>query len=807
MSERERYNQLSTKTAQDLRTIARSLSIQELSSLTLPEIDKIVDLVAQMVPAGNVPGVILNGLARLKGRHVSAQRIRSDIDMLFSGVKQMLDKAVYGAFFAGPAAVIWAYQNLLKLAGKSPEDAFPGGVWQFYADYALREDTARHANETHGFDTVLSRHGMHLSPVDRVTAWAMTAITVLHSYDALLENEWRERVSTHLLDEVTSGEVNDTYRAWRRVLPYRRTTDATEIPYPTYRRRTFDAFLETATEAILPQVRRRWKRRLQDAEENDLPAYQRQMSIVAYLDPGLYGETHVPIPLRDAYVGVIHHEHYYLIAACAPDTDQPASVKTVRRQIAAILADRVEQSPPWPPWAARVKRIEWTKLHDELSPEAVQDLDALKLTPILLNSDRRSHALPLAELRQTARGVGNHALTLFDTGETFVFDQSHVFFDGGWGAALVEIMTNEALSWAVYLDTLPPPVPADTLPYRLKTGFQGADLDRLQQARVVPAEISAETSAVNLKAMLGLRRLFKQRSDLLALTVNDLLILYRAIHAMRYAPSGDLLADLQTLASRGNEKERHAARLTLAAIASSRQDNPPILIPVDASHRAPRDRIYPMTFEVPLDDLELLDLHDRTVGALRAYNQAAGDRSALYAEFDHLQRTYLGTLAGLGRVLSRAKQIAHQGETAAVGTLKMLAHLPPSLQSMLDQVPGRFDVLNDLIKGREVFSNVGAVAPHSTLTRFITAKDDNEKKSLAWGVLTDADGVMQITLRDFRPHVVPMIASGHLELARRVTGDYVRAFARGLNGYVQELLEITRTSRETRVAAGEIENE
>jgi hypothetical protein len=60
-----------------------------------------------------------------------------------------------------------------------------------------------------------------------------------------------------------------------------------------------------------------------------------------------------------------------------------------------------------------------------------------------------------------------------------------------------------------------------------------------------------------------------------------------------------------------------------------------------------------------------------------------------------------------------------------VSAIKLLAHLPKPMQRLLDQIPQRFDVLNDIIKGREVFSNVGAVAADSTLTRFMTAKDDN----------------------------------------------------------------------------------
>jgi hypothetical protein len=174
-----------------------------------------------------------------------------------------------------------------------------------------------------------------------------------------------------------------------------------------------------------------------------------------------------------------------------------------------------------------------------------------------------------------------------------------------------------------------------------------------------------------------------------------------------------------------------------------------------------------------------------------------------YQEFDALQRTYLAALAGFGAVLSRAKEIALAGESVSVGTIKLLAHMPAPLQRLLDQIPGKLDMLNDIIKGREVFSNVGVVAPTSTLVRFITAKDDNERKTLAWGVVTDARGVMHISLRDFRPHVGMLYACGRADLAHRMAHDYLDQYARGLNRYVLDLHRITRASRETRLARPE----
>jgi hypothetical protein len=162
--------------------------------------------------------------------------------------------------------------------------------------------------------------------------------------------------------------------------------------------------------------------------------------------------------------------------------------------------------------------------------------------------------------------------------------------------------------------------------------------------------------------------------------------------------------------------------------------NPSILIPVDASEQSPRERVHPLGFEVPLSNLNLLNLHQRVVEALNDYWHCTGDRHEAYQKFDHLQREYLTTIAAFGGIFNKAKSVAATGESASLGTLKLLAHLPATVQHWLDTVLTEVDVLNDLTKGNEVFSNVGAVVPTSTLTRFLSAKDDNEKKDLVWGI-------------------------------------------------------------------------
>jgi len=82
--------------------------------------------------------------------------------------------------------------------------------------------------------------------------------------------------------------------------------------------------------------------------------------------------------------------------------------------------------------------------------------------------------------------------------------------------------------------------------------------------------------------------------------------------------------------------------------------------------------------------------------------------------------------------------------------------------------------------------------------RFTTAKDDNDKKTMVWGVITDAAGRMHISLRDFRPHVALLTEAGEAEMARRITQEYLDAYAEGLNSFVTDLHLITLASRETR---------
>jgi hypothetical protein len=794
------YGQASIATANNLRTVAKTIMANDLSRLTLSELDEAVDIVSEMVPAGNVPGVILNGLARISGRRPPVQTMKRDINLLFRGVSQVLDQAVYGALFAGPAAVIWGYQNLLKIAGKSLEDAFPEGTWQFYVDYALREDTARHTHETYGFDTLLNQHRIRLSKIDRITAWVMTSVYTLQQYNTLLENEWRERIHSRVLHDIMKESPDaphyaKLYAQWERQRPYGRRADAGSDTYPVYRRRIFDEFLGAYLGQLTGAQKHEWEQRVNALTSKTLSAYQQQMTIISYLEAGDYGETRTPYPLEQAHIGLIHEGAYYLIPVMK-NSNTLTDIITIRSQVASILRNEIQASPANLTRLANLKRAGMVSVLKGFGDVEQSSLQALRYAPILLNADLQDGTLPLSQIRQAERGIGDHALTIFDTDKTFVFDQSHIYFDGAWGASLAEIMTNESLSWAQYLTTLPDQQSNAQGIRSLQFAWTPSDILQISNLPSVTQEIGAESDEVNIKGVLSLRKIFKQRSDLLQLTVNDVMVLYRAIHAITYRPSEELVTHLKTFEQDPDKQDA----ITKALEAIEDRDNPAILIPVDASSYSPSDRLYPMCFEVPLYDLNLLEIHDQTLQALNDYQNASGDRTEIYQEFDQLQRQYLSTLAGFGTVLSKAKEIATAGESASVGSIKLLAHMPQALQRLLDTIPSRVDMLNDIIKGKEVFSNVGAVAPTSTLNRFITAKDDNDKKTLAWGVITDANGTLRISLRDFRPHVALLIQSGETQLAQQITQDYLDAYTMGLNQYIRELRQITLASRETRAA-------
>jgi len=795
MADTELRNELyeaSRMTKVSIQNVITTMQLQELSRLALPEIERLSDEVARVAPAGNVPGLILSTLTQLEGRNVQENESRRHVGLLLRGVRQTLDKAIYGTFFAGPAAVIYGYQQLLRLAGKELDSAFKEGTWQFYLEFALREDTARHANETIGFHRALHQHNIQLSDGDMLASWLLATHNVIYQLPAIIKNEWREHTILKLLADIAiENKIRniDDYiklrQKWIQQRPFSRS-QTNHHPFAQHRHEFFEAFYTPYLSALRGKLQKEFSSRYQVLESERLQAYKQQMTWLAYLNPDSHSETRVPYDLQQAQIAVIWKGNYYLI----PLKDL-ANITHTRRLALAILAENgSSHHANVDDVLVRIPREEHARLIRQMGQTTKQELDNLRFAPIIINWDKRDVRQPLSAIRRGKRGVGDHAMTIFHTQESMVFDLSHIFFDGAWGAGLAEVLTNEAIEQANMLNgetrirfTGNPPAP-----HSPKLHISPQFINKIK-TNPIPIEASAD-SQFTIDPILSLRRLLKHRSDLAQITVNDLFILFRGIHTLSYQMSPSVIDRIEALGRSRKATHKQAYQATIGSIKKTSYKNPAIMIPIDASAYDPKQRIFPTTFRNPFTDF--WHIHQETMSALHGYEEQ--HTRASRKAFEEAQGNYLRMVGGFGQLLTRYKEIATQGESASNASIKALAHIHPAIQRLLDNIPGRFDMLNEVIKGEEVFSNVGKVVAGSTLRRFASAKDDNQLKMFSWGVITDNTDMVHISLRDFRSHVSILFDIGEENLAHAITQDYLDSYVAGLLQYVTDLRKITVTT-------------
>ncbi len=496
-------------------------SIRQLTRLSLPEIQAVQQEIANVFPAGNLPAFVLSGLLKLKERRLNPERVRQDVTALLRG-DSLIPEGLYGVFVAGPAVALYAYQKLLQLAGLDPATAFPQGPWQFYLQFSLREDSARHANETIGFQQALPPS---VDPATTAAAWVCAGLEVLFRYDDLLAADWTERAALRLLAEaaIEAGDAElapfaGLVRDWKQACPYHRPLGASD--YILHRQATFRHFLQERLGVLPRSAQEHFNQRYRVRLADELPDYQEQLTLLARLEPDRYQEHRQPIPLWKAAIAFVWKGQTYLLPACRRDelgaplcypahseAAPPLSLRVTPDEKLfdpvgqPLLADRAGQVwyqesgrllgslRPTAPDAvlgyltailsspdagapssldlllAESPRHLQQQLRGKLPADAQAELAALRCAPIILNWDRHPYRLPLAYIRRGRRGIGDHALTLFRTERSIVFDQSHIFFDGVWGLAVAEIFTDSALHWYHRLVDMPsvspgaPPAP------------------------------------------------------------------------------------------------------------------------------------------------------------------------------------------------------------------------------------------------------------------------------------------------------------------------------------------------------------
>lgn len=788
--------------------------------------------------ADTLPGLIRSGMTLLKARRV---RLRSEAGGHKLDLSELGNQILYFALIVIPAIGLELFQRLRTAATGLPR-RFPRGSWQFYLGFGLREDMAHHTVETCGYH---SERPAEATELDDLTAWVMTVIQFVWGYEELMGVVWDEWTMLRLIEQAAkkaglehAQEFVRLQRQWEVLRPYGAPLNGT---YADVRRAAFESFIRPRR-SLLP---RQWQDGMTEQYEKLAAtkriSYQKQMSLLAKVVPGRYLDYKRPIPLWDAKIGLIIGGQYYLLDVASHDEEghplvyghgggrwplhfidgEPvdeegerlvlegeqlyrardhkwvgyldmASASRIEWQLRQILA---EPNPGLrqPEMAtdvllAETPRSAQMRLRGMLPPETQAEVWALSNAPVIINWDAGSGDDWLAKLRRAQRGIGDHALTVRRTDRTFIFDQSHVFFDGTWSLAMAEVFTNAAIQWCRRIITITPSESAPAHPLRLRGGdpFRKA----AERRRQLP-EVTAETTIWNfISEVSSLRRILAQRGALL--TINDLLVITRIFHAAHYKPSPSAQREIEAYTQDAkSEAEQHAVRAIWRSLERGRITNPALLIPVDASFTDPQERVFPIMFRNLVLADNLVWVWDNTWDAYQAYRRIeppdTPEGLAALKNFALKRALLIGNLIAFSHVMAANKAVGLRGHSLNIAILKLLVGLPSVVQYMLNYIPEQFSVLNEIIKGDEVYSNVGRVAQGSSLTRFMSAKDDGNTKALVWGVMSDDQNRLIVTMRDFRPHVKPLIQAGHMDLAQLMAQDYLTAFTAELIGLVARL--------------------
>ncbi len=787
--EMARATRLTTDSIRNLLAQQDDTTDPAVSMLSVAERNELIDEIAQVIPAGNVVNFVFSGLLSARKGDKTATG-RSHVNALFKGLSLMRNNMLYHMAFTGPATVLAGYNMLLELAGNDPADYLPEGAWQFYVEFGLREDAAHHQTETVGFQRVWGKVAGGNDPVLQLAAWVMACAAMLRDYHRLLELRWAESVRLRVIEETTG--LTGLYQEWQRIQPFAAPDVKTGLVVA--REAVFDQFCDY----YLSQVSKpQWEAfagvwydpENQEARGRRQRAYVRQMSIHRQLEPGEYGDERYPLEADELQIGIIYRGAYYLLAVPAL-----GSVEAVRRligQVRGILEGGRVLGAGATEILTTAPRSAQLRLRATLDKQQRHDLERLRKAPILINWDERPADVPLPVIRQGQRGIGDHGLTIFRTGESTVFDFSHIFFDGPWSLAVAEMLTNEASKYLHIVCGMagPQPEATPTAPLRLAA----SDRLRATAARYEVARpgVSAETRR-EIEPIQRLRTTLKARTGL-RLTVNDLLVLYRTIFNAGYTP-GNAVRD-RFVALAGHPGGAELVKDLEGMFRAQREQNPSLLIPIDATRYDPKERVFPSTFRSPLPDFR--GEHEKLVALRELARQpkanGAPDREVIRAFLDE-REAYLGYLQAFGALMERYREIATRGESMGTTAIRLIAGLPKAMQQVMDSIPGQLTVVNEAIKGEEVFSNVGRVVTGSSVRRFSSAKDDNDKKILVWGIMTDDRDQMVITVRDFREPVLALVEAGHVALARLVVTDYLQAYMDGLYQFVAEIEVIVTTS-------------
>ena len=709
---------------------------------------------------------------------------RRDIDALLRTLRGGRDNGGSGL---DAATAIATYRDLLKMAGKAPAQTWPYGFWHTYTAYRYRDDTARMALVTDGLDQQLAAHKLTPSPAARLTGLLLAGSDLLQSYDSLLAMFWRERGYMQALLRLAAAgpyrqRVAHLAENWAAQCPPARRADAAGVPYARFRRRHFDAFLESHLQLLPSDLQKAWLAQVQHLPLAQRDHFVRQLSICSYQEPGRHSERQIGLAPDQCHVGLVLGGSYYLLPA---ETPAPRALfSAVRRLLHGDNGDGDALAG-----LATVRRDARAELTARFNPGLRHGLALLQRAPLLIAADA-GDGETVARQRDGARGSGDQPLTIRDTGRSLLFDAAPAYFDPAWAATIANLFTEEALSWITYLESAPQPPAEAPIPLRPVTfPWQPFEKRWVRQAPRPHSDCAVENDGVQWRALAALRRLLQRRPDLAALDSLGLLLLYRAAFGAAYEPARDVHATLAAL--QANPHSRDAASAALAGLQPPREAA--LLVPVETPGRLAQRRLTPLLLHMPLDRWDFLGEHNHVLTALQRYGGADRDGRHIYQRFDQRQREYLRHIAGFAAALQTTRD-ALSGAAAVHGAENAL---PPGWQIRHGDIVADGGAARRLQQAREMIVALGPQAAGGSVRRFLPPRDQSPHLQLIWGICGGDEGPFHLTLRDARPHVAALQQAGHGDLAEHMAHDLLSQFIAGFNSFVRDLHRIVTASRES----------
>src|SRR5262245_32786656 len=110
----QQATQIAAASLRKMLTETKGSSRPNSTHISVPEREELIEIISQILPAGNVVGFVLNGILNVKDREIPTTEGRIHFNSLFKGLAIVRNNAFYRMMFAGPATVLAGYNMILR---------------------------------------------------------------------------------------------------------------------------------------------------------------------------------------------------------------------------------------------------------------------------------------------------------------------------------------------------------------------------------------------------------------------------------------------------------------------------------------------------------------------------------------------------------------------------------------------------------------------------------------------------------------------------------------------------------------------